>query len=259
MPVALDLYYYTFQGGDLDSLPVVLLHGAGGSHLYWPPELRRLAGARVFAPDLPGHGKSGGRGQQSIGAYAKLINGWLEGLGISEAIFIGHSMGSAIALSLATNYPQQVAGLGLLGAGARMRVRQDILADCANTTTFHKAVESLISGAFSHFADLRLVELAASRMAETRPSVLHGDLLACHEFDLTEKLVDIKSPTLVLCGSEDQLTPLRSSQFLAGTIPMASLKVIPEAGHMVMLEKPQEVASALQDYLATIPRSQAGN
>jgi pimeloyl-ACP methyl ester carboxylesterase len=259
MPVASDLYYYTFQGGDLDSLPVVLLHGAGGSHLYWPPEIRRLAGVRVFAPDLPGHAKSVGRGQQSIDAYAKLITGWLEGLGISRAVFIGHSMGSAIALTLAINYPQQVAGLGLIGAGARMRVRQDILADCANPTTFHKAIESLIMGAFSRFADARLVELAASRMAETRPSVLHGDLLACHEFDPTEKLGEIRVSTLVLCGSEDLLTPLRSSQFLAGAIPIAALKVIPEAGHMVMLEKPKEVASALQDYLATLPRSRAGD
>jgi pimeloyl-ACP methyl ester carboxylesterase len=259
MPIALDLYYYMFQGGDLDSLPVVLLHGAGGSHLYWPPEIRRLASVRVFAPDLPGHGKSGSRGQQSIDAYAKIINAWLEGLGISKAVYVGHSMGSAIALSLATSYPQQVAGLGLVGAGAHMRVRQDILADCANPTTFHKAVKSLISGAFSHFADARLVELAASRMVETRPSVLYGDLLACHEFDLTEKLVDIKAPTLVLCGSEDQLTPLRNSQLLAGAIPNATLKVIPEAGHMVMLEKPNEVASALQDYLTIVSRSQPGN
>jgi pimeloyl-ACP methyl ester carboxylesterase len=259
MPVALDLYYYTFQGGDLDSLPVVLLHGAGGSHLYWPPEVRRLAGTRVFAPDLPGHGKSGGRGQQSVEAYAKIVYGWLEGLGIPEAAFIGHSMGSAIALSMAINYPQQVTGLGLIGAGARMRVRQDVLADCANPTTFHNAVESLIKGAFSNFADARLVELAANRMAETRPSVLYGDLLACHEFDLTERLGEIKSPTLILVGSEDQLTPLRSSQFLAGVIPTATLKVIPEAGHMLMLEKPKEVANALQDFLAELPRSQASN
>jgi pimeloyl-ACP methyl ester carboxylesterase len=257
MPVALDLYYYVFQGGEMDSLPVVLLHGAGGNHLYWPAEVRRLAGMRVFAPDLPGHGKSSGRGQQSINAYARLIADWLEGLGISTAVFIGHSMGSAIALTLAINSPEQVAGLGLVGAGARMRVRPDILADSANPTTFHKAVESLISGAFSPFADTRLVELAANRMAETRPSVLHGDLLACNEFDLTERLGEIKAPTLVLCGSDDQLTPLRSSQFLAGAIPDASLKVIPQAGHMVMLEKPNEVAFALQDYLATLSSPQA--
>ena len=252
MPVASDIYYYYFQGGDLDSLPVVLLHGAGGSHLYWPPEIRRLSGVRVFTPDLPGHGKSGNRGQQSIAAYAKLIAGWLEGLEISKAIFIGHSMGSAIALTLAVNYSQQVAGLGLVGAGARMRVRRDILDDCANPTTFHKAVDSLITGAFSQHANPRLVELATKRMLETRPSVLHGDLLACHEFDLTERLGEVQVPTLVVCGSDDLLTPLRNSQFLSGAIPVATLRVIPEAGHMVMLEKPLEVELVLQDYLTKL-------
>lgn len=252
MPVASDLYYYYFQGGDLDSLPVVLLHGAGGSHLYWPPEIRRLTGKRVFTLDLPGHGKSGQRGQQSIAAYAKLITRWLEGLEISKAIFIGHSMGSAIAMTLAVNYPQQVAGLALVGAGARMRVRRDILEDCANPTTFHKAVDSLITGAFSHLANPRLIELATKRMLETRPSVLHGDLLACHEFDLTEKLGEIQAPTLVVCGSDDLLTPLRNSQFLAGAILGATLTVIPDAGHMVMLEKPIETASVLQDHLTNL-------
>lgn len=252
MPVASDIYYYYFQGGDLDSLPMVLLHGAGGSHLYWPPEIRRLIGMRVFSPDLPGHGKSGHRGQQSITAYAKLVSEWLEGLEISRAYFIGHSMGSAIALTLAANYSHQVAGLGLIGAGARMRVRRDILEDCANPTTFHKAVDSLITGAFSQQASPRLVELATKRMLETRPSVLHGDLLACHEFDLTERLGEILAPTQVVCGSDDLLTPLRSSQFLSGAIPVATLKVIPDAGHMVMLEKPIETASVLQDFLANL-------
>jgi pimeloyl-ACP methyl ester carboxylesterase len=255
MPVALDIYYFTYQGGNLDSLPVILLHGAGGSHLYWSADVRRLAGMRVFAPDLPGHGKSGGGGQQSIDAYAKLIANWMESLGISKAVFIGHSMGSAIALTLATDYPQQVAGLGLIGAGARMRVRPDILADSANPTTFPKAVESLITGAFSHNAKTRLVELAASRMAGTRPSVLYGDLLACHEFDAIDRLSEIRTPTLVLCGSEDQLTPLRNSQFLTGAIPEASLRIIPEAGHMVMLEKPKEVAEALLEFLTRLPHS----
>ncbi len=250
MPVAHDLYYHMYQGGDLDIPPIVLIHGAGGNHLYWPPEVRRLVGQRVFALDLPGHGKSQGRGQQSVGAYARQVLDWLQGLGMPEAIFIGHSLGSAIALTLAVTYPEHVTGLGLLGAGARLMVRQDILADSANPTTFHNAVASIITAAFSPSTDSRLADLAAKRMAETRPSVLHGDFIACHEFDLLERVEEIQQPTLVLCGSEDQLTPLRNSQLLAGAIPNASLEVIPDAGHMVMLEKPKEVVTALEKFLS---------
>lgn len=250
MPFAGDLYYYTYQGGDLDNPPVVLIHGSGGNHLYWPSEVRRMAGYRIFAPDLSGHGKSEGRGQQSISAYARQVLDWLQGLGMPEAIFIGHSLGSAIALTLAVNYPEHVTGLGLVGAGARLRVLPDILADSANPTTFLKAIDTIIQAAFSPSTDPLLVELAAKRMAEIRPSVLHGDFTACDEFDLTERVDEISQPTLVLCGSEDRLTPLRNSQFLAGAIPNASLEVIPGAGHMVMLEKPKEVAASLEKFLS---------
>jgi pimeloyl-ACP methyl ester carboxylesterase len=250
MPVAQDIYYYTYQGGELDASPVVLIHGAGGNHLYWPSEVRRFAGQRVFALDLPGHGKSGGRGQQSVQAYTRQVLDWLQGLGMPEAIFIGHSLGSAIALTMAVLYPEHVTGLGLLGAGARLRVRPDILEDSANPTTFHKAVDSIITAAFSDYADPRLVELAHKRMLETRPSVLHGDFVACNDFDLLGRIEEISHPALVLCGAEDQLTPLRNSQFLANAIPNASLEVIPEAGHMVMLERPKEVVAVLEKFLA---------
>jgi pimeloyl-ACP methyl ester carboxylesterase len=73
MPVKSELYYHLYQGSGYETLPVVLIHGAGGTHLSWPPEVRRLAGVRVYAIDLPGHGKSPGRGQQSIAGYARSV------------------------------------------------------------------------------------------------------------------------------------------------------------------------------------------
>lgn len=253
MPVINELYYYYYyQSGENESLPLVLIHGAGGNHLYWPSEIRRLAGYRIFALDLPGHGKSGGRGLQSIEAYTQYILNWLEMLGIHRAVFIGHSMGSAIALIIALDHPEHVLGLGLVGAGARLRVDPELLAHSASPTTYHKAVERLVSSFFSPSADPRLVELAALRMSEIRPSVLNGDLLACNAFDVTERVSKISQPTLVLSGADDQLTPVRYAQSLAGNIPSARLEVIPEAGHMVMLEKPQEVAGSLARFLPTL-------
>jgi hypothetical protein len=111
--------------------------------------------------------------------------------------------------------------------------------------------------AFSPQAGSRLVELAASRMAEIRPSVLHGDFLACEAFNVTEQLGRILQPTLILCGVEDQITPPRYSQFLAGLIPNARLEIVIQAGHMVMLEQPQVVAGLLTQFLESIPISPA--
>jgi len=133
MPVAANLYYYTASDNEIGKRPVVIIHGAGGTHLYWPPEIRRLSGYRVYALDLPGHGKSdASRGRQTIADYAGCVLEWLDAIGLNRAVFVGHSMGSAIALTLAIHHPQQVLGLGLVGAGARLRVHPDILENADN-------------------------------------------------------------------------------------------------------------------------------
>jgi pimeloyl-ACP methyl ester carboxylesterase len=258
MPFAADLYYYTYQSGELESLPVVLLHGAGGNHLYWPAEVRRLPGMRIFAPDLPGHGKSSGRGQQSIEAYMHAVLQWMQAIQLDQAVLVGHSMGSAIALSLAYQYPEMVLGLGLVGSSPRLRVHPEIQGNAGNPTTVHKAIDMIIAGSFSPDTPRRLVELAQARMAETRPSVLYGDFMACDAFDMTEQASAISQPALILCGADDRMTPVRGSQFLAGALQGSRLVVIPGAGHMVMLEKPQEVADELAAFLQTIPY-QAGS
>ena len=250
MPVVKEIYYHLYEGSEAGQKPpVILIHGAGGTHLYWPSDVRRLPGYRVYAIDLPGHGKSEGRGQQSVSAYVDAVVAWLEAVGLHRAIFVGHSMGGAIALSLALDHAEHVLGLGLVGTGARLRVSEAILDNTANSTTYHNAVEMIVACSFSPQAPEQLVNLAKERMAETRYSVLYGDLLACNAFDVIGRLDDIRCPALVLCGEGDQMTPKRYSQFLADRISGSSLEVIPDAGHMVMLEQPKEVASALVDFI----------
>jgi len=131
-------------------------------------------------------------------------------------------------------------------------VNPPLLDDSANPTTFHLAVDNMVSWSFGPDVPEDLVEMAGKRFAEVRPSVLHGDLIACDAFDVTGGVNDIVQPVLVICGSEDEMTPSRNSQFLADTLPAARLEIIPGAGHMVMIEKPQEVADVLRDFLAGI-------
>jgi len=189
---------------------------------------------------------------QSITTYTQALVNWLDAVDLHSAVLIGHSMGSAIALSLALNHPGRVLGLGLVGAGARLRVAPELLEQASNQTTFLNAVNTLISRSFSVHAPTRLTELAGRRMAETRSSVLYGDFLACDEFDVRERLGELRQPTLIVCGAEDQMTPVRHAQFLANGIPQAALKLIPNAGHMVMLEQPQAVATAIGEFVGAI-------
>ena len=254
MPLAAGIYYYFTQDGFYETPPVVLLHGAGGMHLFWPPQIRRLPGCRVFTLDLPGHGKSDqGGGLQTIDSYADQVLDWMEAVKLHRAVLIGHSMGGAVALSVGIRHPERVLGLVLISTGVHLNVPPEVLADAASPTTFHKAVDNLVSWSFSSFASERLVELAANRMREVRPSVLHGDLMACTGVDYTEHLGDVQPPVLILCGSDDRLTPVRYSQFMAGVIPGAALEIIPNTGHMVLQEAPEAVGQALAAFLKKIP------
>jgi pimeloyl-ACP methyl ester carboxylesterase len=215
--------------------------------------MRRLPGYRMYALDLPGHGKSGGRGQQSIPAYAQAVLQWLEAVGLHQAVFVGHSMGSAIAMVLALDHAEHVSGLCLVGAGARLRVNPALLESASSPSTFYSAVETVVRWSFSPQVEPRLLEQATKRMAETRPSVLYVDFLACDAFDVIGRVASIRQPSLILCGVDDQMTPVRYAQFLADGLPRATLKTIPNAGHMVMLEQPKAVAKALADFLVSVP------
>jgi pimeloyl-ACP methyl ester carboxylesterase len=253
MPSAAGLYYFAHEGQDFTRPPVILIHGAGGTNLYWPPQIRRLHGQRIFAPDLPGHGRSEGVGHQVIADYARNILEFMNELGLRAAVLVGHSMGGAVALSLAVEFPRKVIGLGLLGSAARLRVSPAILESIASPTGFQNGVQLVTEYSYAARTEPRLKELAARRMAETRQSVLHGDFLACDRFNATEALSEIAVPTLILCGAEDRMTPVRLSESLRDQIPGARLEVIPGAGHMVMLEQPGLTAEGLGRFLDQIP------
>lgn len=253
MPTAAGLYYFV-HGEDLrDCPPVLLLHGAGGSHLSWPPQIRRLNGQRIFALDLPGHGKSEGIGRQEIAEYAKTVVEFMKAVRLSGVVAVGISMGSAIAMSLALGYRKRVLGLGLIGSGAKLRVAASTLELISKSSTFLSGVETIIDSSYSSDIDPRVKELAVQQMAETRQAVLYGDFLACDEFDVMERVDKIHIPTLLICGSADRMTPPSRSEYLRDQIEGSQLHILGGTGHMAMIERPDEVAGLLTEFLDQIP------
>ena len=249
MPVAAGLYYFAYRSHSGNRFTVVLLHGAGGSHLSWPPEIRRIVGYDIYAVDLPGHGKSDTHGEQTILAYADQVLAWMHALNLYRVFLVGHSMGGAIAMSIAASAPTRVAGLGLVGIGTPLEVPTDILEDLSNPAMVPSALNKIKSLSFSLDPNPHLMHLFIKRLAETRTSVLRGDFLACSRFDLDSIFALIKSPVLAIAGAQDQMVPLRHVQLLTKKIKNAELVVIPDAGHMLMLENPNEVAESLKTFL----------
>jgi pimeloyl-ACP methyl ester carboxylesterase len=109
------------------ALTLVLVHGSGGDHTTWKPQLEGLAAAaRIVALDLPGHGASSGEGCDTIGAYAAVVCRFLNGLGSGAVVLGGHSLGGAIAQTLALDAPELLRGLVLVGTGARLKVLPEL-------------------------------------------------------------------------------------------------------------------------------------
>ena len=258
MPTSAGLYYFAHTAEDAkpNRPPVILIHGAGGNHLSWPPQIRRLAGETIHAPDLPGHGQSEGAGRQSIEAYADDVISFMQSLKIRAAVMAGISMGSAIALTLALKYPKKVTGLALLGGGAKMRVAASVLETAGNPNTFEAAVDLINTNCFSKNALPGLLQLSRQHMLKMRPPVLLGDFLACNEFNVMDQLEKINIPTLIICGAQDKMTPPKFSESLRDGIAKTTLHILDHAGHLVMLEQPDEVAELLKQFLDGLsPRS----
>jgi pimeloyl-ACP methyl ester carboxylesterase len=251
MPLAraggVDLFYAVRPGAGPS---IILVHGAGGSHLTWPPALRHLRHAAVYAIDLPGHGRASGEGRDRIVEYAADLVGLIDALGVDQVVLVGHSMGGAVVQETALMVPERVVGLMLLGTGARLRVSETLLAGLPED--FERTVDLITRWSWGPAADDEMVARGRDLMLRGDPHVLLCDLLACDRFDARGRAPGIAAPTRVVTGAEDRMTPPRLGRSLTELIPGARFHLLPGAGHMVMVEQPEAVARILVDLLEQV-------
>ena len=220
---------------------LVFIHGAGGSHQLWLYQVRGLPQVTSYALDLPGHGHSKGHGRDSIAAYTDWLIAFLDAAGLEQGTLVGHSMGGAIALDAALRYPERVASLNLIATGARLRVAPAVLAGLRRDPA--ATIRLIAEWCYCPQVSPGLIRLAEQQMIATSPDVVYSDFAACDAFDATSRLSEIAVPTVVVCGTEDRMTPPKYAAYLCDKIPSAALHLIAGAGHMVMLEKPEEVTA----------------
>ncbi len=238
-------YYYA---GDLrrKGIPLLFCHGSGGRHHHWLYQIKGLKEkANPIAVDLPGHGRSEGAPCASVAGSRDWLHQFCRTAGLAQFVLAGHSLGGAIALDYAIKHPGEILGLVLVGSGGRLRVLPELLEELRAGRTPSILHENLYGPAASE----ELLEKGRKEMEETAAAVYYKDLCACDEFDVMEELPAISQPVLIICGSEDRLTPVKYSRYLEEKIPRGEVRVIEEAGHMVMLENPERVNQVIAEFM----------
>jgi pimeloyl-ACP methyl ester carboxylesterase len=223
----------------------IFIHGAGNTGLVWHYQTQYFADSEAIS--LPGHPQ--GKPGTSIDDYAQWLHRYVHNKGYSELILAGHSMGGAVAQMYALSYPTDVKGLVLLGTGARLRVRPDLLKLLEDGIDAPAEwVKNMLEPLYSRVAT-EVREKVINRVIEVGVAVQLNDFRCCDKFDIMGKVHQIAAPTLIVCGTEDNMAPVKYSQYLANKIAGARLVIVDGGSHHFFLEKPDEVNRAIEEFL----------
>lgn len=257
---------YVYNGGKaltaaaVNQQPVVVfLHGAQQDHSCWVLQSRWFAhhGFSVLAPDLPGHGRSGGEPLASVEALADWVVALLDACGVGQATLIGHSMGSLVAHEVMARFAQRVGKTVLIGCSLPMPVSQALLD--ATRDDEPKAAAMINTWSYSATAQiggntvpgLWLLGMNQRLMERQKKGVFHTDMNACNAYTRgPESLTAITTPVLIIAGSQDKMTSPKAAKALLGFIAGARLVSIEGSGHALMAERPDAVLDALRDFIA---------
>jgi pimeloyl-ACP methyl ester carboxylesterase len=230
---------------------LIFIHGTGNTGLEFHYQTKHFKDSE--APDLPGHPE--GKPRTSVEDYARWLHEYVMRGGDSKPVIAGHSLGGAIALTYALMYPEDVKALILIGTGARLRVRPDLLKIIEDFIDApDKWLKIVVEPPLSRVApDVR--RKIVNGMSRVGPAVQLNDFLCCDKFDVMDKVSQITLPTLIICGTEDDMTPEKYSRYLAGKIAGSKLVIIEGATHHPLLEKPDEANQAIESFLNNLSKS----
>jgi pimeloyl-ACP methyl ester carboxylesterase len=238
---------------------LVLLHGVGQSHAIWNAMVAPLSAEfRVIAPDLRGHGTTANPpgSHFSISELEGDVLGLLDELGSDSAYVIGLSGGALLALRLALDYPERLRGLVMISGSAYTDTHTRSVVTRWQETYTKEGTDAfglrLLKDLYypdwieAHldFADRVRENLKHQDMA---PSVKWSDSMA--KFDEKARIASIKMPTLIVQAMDDQIVDASHGRILRQSIPGAQIRILPQTGHMIPLERPQETVEAIAAFV----------
>ncbi len=201
---------------------------------------------KIIAIDLPSHAKSESFTVLSLDLYVEVIKKLIDSLNIKKVVLCGHSLGGAVIQAYFYKYTNDVEALILLATGGRLRVSSIILDAIKNN--FQEYLDSVLLGAFHRKTSKDIINNLVKETSKMEPQVIYNDFKICDNFNMLDKVKSIDVPCLIICANSDKLTPIKYSQYFHDNIKESQIVIIKDAGHMIMLEKPNEINKAIQDF-----------
>lgn len=219
-------------------LPVVLVHGLGVSSLYMVPLAKRLAAeVPVYAPDLPGHGRSDDPARTlGVPELAEVLCRWMDAVGLGRAAFLANSMGCQTVAEFAVRWPERVDRLILVGPSAE-----------AGARSFWPHLLRLVRTAWAERPSL--IPLVAWEYARAGPPDLYREMRHMFADRIEDKLPRIEAPVLVVRGENDAIVPQRWAEEVARLAGADGVQVIPGAGHALNYTAADELMRTIRPFL----------
>jgi len=226
-------------------MKLLFIPGSGSSKEAWVYQTEYFTDSEAIA--LPGH--PDGEACSSVDEYVEWLHDYIHQQGYQDIVLIGHSLGGAIAQVYGLKYGDEVKALVLSGTGGRLRVRPDILEGLKGMIGDDAAWRKYLEDSYSS-ADPKFREVAMESRMKIGPAVTLNDFQCCDKFDIMDQVQNIEVPSLILCGSEDEMTPVKYASYLTNNIEGDKEVVIDGGTHSVMREKPKEYNQAIERFLA---------
>ncbi len=227
-------------------MKLIFIHGSGGMKEMWYYQTKYFPDSEAI--DLPGHPE--GKPCTSMDGYVEWLRGYIHGRGYKDVVLAGHSLGGGIALLYGLKYPEDLKGLIIIGSGARLRVHPMFLGALEEAIKTGSMPEGFPDMSESLPPEVR--DVVREKMRAIGPAVQLNDLLCCDKFDIMDRVHEIRLPTLALCGTQDEMTPVKYTKYLADKIQGARAVIIEGATHGVFVEKPDEVNKAIEEFLNSL-------
>ncbi len=245
--------HYTSVG---EGPPIVFVHALGGTANSWYGVVNAMRQHHhCISLDLRGHGRSGGKGKFTVEAWAHDVLGLIRHLELPTATLVGHSMGSLVVQHLAQTEPEICDALVLVGGISYFepptveayRTRADLV----ESEGMDPIVDEWLEGAVApqtHATMPGLVGYLREVFLRNDPQMYAKSCRALSKAPHVKRN-DIGQPTLVVLGTHDRSTPLGMAEELKRDIPVSRVRVVPDAGHWLPLERPDALAAAILEFL----------